>query len=303
MPVSAQFLVSYGVQERYRFSDGSRGNLFVNGNSLPMITKQGNALGTIPLSFTERSGFAGILDLDNVTIGGNLIDRLDLNKVFVFSSLLEIYLKNKVLAFTQNTVNAPLPLDQNKLAENIIAPDLEATKKLDEAWRLLIAKGITGKTKEEIDIINKTLERKGLPAIFIELGPDGNPIINPTHYARFAIINGYTDKGVLADGQEFSQHLLEVDSKIAEKIIKEFKKYDKKFKPTGGGWFGGSGIYKGTIFIPLKDNAINAYAGSGINLTTSQAELLTRAEAYKQREQENPAVSRYTSSQINIGDY
>jgi len=96
MPVSAEFLVSYGVTQRYRFSDGSRGNLFVQGSSLPMVTKQGASMGTVPLSFTERSGFAGILDLNNVTIGGNLIDTLDLDRI---------------LAFTQNTVNAPLPLD------------------------------------------------------------------------------------------------------------------------------------------------------------------------------------------------
>jgi len=96
MPVSAEFLVSYGVTQRYRFSDGSRGNLFVQGSSLPMVTKQGAAMGTVPLSFTERSGFAGILDLNNVTVGGNLINTLDLDRV---------------LAFTQNTVNAPLPLD------------------------------------------------------------------------------------------------------------------------------------------------------------------------------------------------
>lgn len=285
MPVSAEFLVSYGVTQRYRFSDGSRGNLFVQGSSLPMVTKQGASMGTVPLSFTERSGFAGILDLNNVTIGGNLIDTLDLDRI---------------LAFTQNTVNAPLPLDQEKLAQNIIAPDLEATKKLDEAWRLLVAKGITGKNKQEIDIINKTLQDKGLPAIFVGLSEEGTPIVNPTHYARFAVMDGYVDKGVLSDGQQFSQHLVELDSNLADKIIKKFKAYDKRFKPTGGGWFGGSGIYKGTIFIPIKDNPVNAYAGSGVNLTTSQAELLTRAEAYRQAEQENPASNRYKSSQFNI---
>lgn len=286
MPVPVEFLNSYGLKKRYRFSDGSKGTLFVSGAGLP-ITKEGNPIGDVPLNVIGISDFAGVLDKSNVTIGGVHIDE---------------NLLGSVLAFTNSTVNAPLPIDQHKLvSENVIAPDLELTKKVDEAWRLLIAKGITGKNQQEVALINKTLQSKGLPAMFTgAFDEQGNPILNLTQYARFAVINGIVDEGVLKEGQEFSQHLLQLTDQEKQAAINAFRMTNKNFKATPGGWFSSPKFYKGTIFIPINDNAINAYAGSGVDLTTSQAELLERADADRQRRIENPAASRYKQNTFNI---
>ena len=286
MPTSVQFLNSYGLKKRFRFSDGSRGSLFVSGAQLP-ITKSGKAIGDVPLNLVGVSDYAGVLDKSNVTIGGVHIDQ---------------NLLGSVLAYTGNTVNAPLPVDQQKLlSENVIAPDLDLTKRLDEAWRLLIAKGITGKNRQEIDIINKTLQAKGLPAMFTgTFDAQGNPVINLTQYARFAVIDGIVDGGILEDGQEFTYHLLELSDKEKQAAINSFRAVNEKFNATPGGWFSKPKFYRGTIFIPINDNAINAYAGSGVNLTTSQAELLERADADRKQRVENPASSRYKQNTFNI---
>jgi hypothetical protein len=95
MPVPVEFLNSYGLKKRYRFSDGSKGTLFVSGAGLP-ITKEGNPIGDVPLNVIGISDFAGVLDKSNVTIGGVHIDE---------------NLLGSVLAFTNTTVNAPLPID------------------------------------------------------------------------------------------------------------------------------------------------------------------------------------------------
>lgn len=95
MPTSVEFLNSYGLKKRFRFSDGSRGSLFVSGAQLP-ITKGGKAIGDVPLNVVGISDYAGVLDKSNVTIGGVHIDQ---------------NLLGSVLAYTNNTVNAPLPVD------------------------------------------------------------------------------------------------------------------------------------------------------------------------------------------------
>lgn len=288
MPPSVEFLVGYGLTKRHRFSDGSRGSLFVEGNEMPLTTENGKNMGFMNLNGLANSSFAGGLDLYNITVGGELIDLLKSDYVLLHGNKL---------------VNAALPVDQQKLAEGIITPDIEATKRLDAAWRVLKNQGITGKSQQEIDIINKTLEAHNLPAIFVGLDGLGNPIVNLTYYKRFAIANGYIDGAALPDEGKFSVSLTPLEGNLASVAVKEFKSHSKNYKGNDrGGWFSSEpDIYSGTIFIPIKDNVINAYAGSGVDLTTSQAELLTRAEEDARQRREQPKTKQ--PDKIKIGQY
>lgn len=288
MPPSVEFLVGYGKVDRHRFSDGSRGSLFVEGNEMPLTTEGGKNMGFMNLNGLANSSFAGGLDLYNITVGGELIDLLKSDYVLLHGNKL---------------VNAALPIDQQKLSEGIVTPDIDATKRLDAAWRTLKSQGITGKNQQEIDIINKTLEAYNLPAIFVGLDGLGNPIVNLTYYKRFAIANGYIDGAALPDEGKFSVSLTPLEGNLASAAVKEFKSHSKNYKGNDrGGWFSSEpDIYSGTIFIPIKDNVINAYAGSGVNLTTSQAELLTRAEEDTRQRREQPKTKQ--PDKIKIGQY
>lgn len=287
MPPSVEFLVGYGQIERHRFSDGSRGSLFVDGNQLPILSKTGVGLGITPMYNIQSSQLAGGLDYSNVTVGGELIDELKFNHLLVYSN---------------KAVNAPLPIDQEKLARGIIAPDLEATKRLDQVWKILLAKGITGKTQQEIDIINKTLEQYSLPAIFKGLDGLGNPIVNITNYRRFAVMNGLVDSAALSDEGKFSYSLIPLEGKEAEAALANFKRFDKRYKGNKRGLINSTpDIYRGTVFVPIIDNPINAYAGTGVDLTTGQAELLTRAVKDRQQRSEQPKERKQNN--FNIGQY
>lgn len=287
MPPSVEFLVGYGQIERHRFSDGSRGSLFVDGNQLPILSKNGEGLGITPMYNIQSSQLAGGLDYSNVTIGGELIDELKFNHLLVYSN---------------KAVNAPLPVDQEKLARGIIAPDLNATKRLDEVWKLLLSKNITGKTEQEIAIINKTLEQYQLPALFVGLDGLGNPIVNVTNYRRFAVLSGIVDSAALSDEGKFSYSLTPLEGNEAKAALADFKRFDKRYKGNKRGWFDSDpDLYRGTVFIPIIDNPINAYAGSGVDLTTGQAELLTRA--YVDRQQRNERPKERKTNNFNIGQY
>ena len=287
MPPSVQFLVGYGQIERHRFSDGSRGSIFVNGNQLPILSKNGTGMGVTPMYNVQSSQLAGGLDYSNVTIGGALIDEIKFNHLLVYSN---------------KAINAPLPIDQEKLSHNIIAPDIDAAKRLDEIWKILLAKNITGKTPQEINIINKTLEQYNLPAMFKGLDGQGNPILDITNYRRFAVINGIVDSAALSDEAKFSYALTPLEGNEAKAALADFKRFDKHYKGNQRGLFNSDpDLFRGTVFIPIIDNPINAYAGSGVDLTTSQAELLTRAVADRQQRAEQP--KEHKTNNFNIGQY
>jgi len=82
-------------------------------------------------------------------------------------------------------------------------------------------------------------------------------------------MNGLVDSAALSDEGKFSYSLIPLEGKEAEAALANFKRFDKRYKGNKRGLINSTpDIYRGTVFVPIIDNPINAYAGTGVDLTT-----------------------------------
>lgn len=275
----AAFMAGYGYMEEHRFSNGSRGNIIITGNEMP-ITKGNQNLGRVNLSIIASSNFAGNLDLQNVTIGDTHIDTTKRSNVLVEAGAL---------------VKAALPIDQEALAQGVIKPDLEACTRLQQAWKEIKQAGIVEPTQNDIQFINETLAKHNLPAMFVSAS-NGVPVIQLTQYRYFGVADGFVDEAALPNGGTWNAALEPLADEDANVILKEFKAQTKGYVGKKSGFLGINEhpiIYRGTIFIPLKSDMNNAYAGSGIHPTVAQRENMARREIHKNRGPRERTEDRY----------
>lgn len=292
MPPVVQWMSGRGEILTHRISNGSRGSLIVPGNSMAVM-RGDTPQGLINLKELANTSFAGALYLDQATVGGVQI---------------KLQKQHHVLVNGNNIVNMPLPVDQAALAQNIIRPDFEAMDRFNNAWKELHAMGIDGSNPADINKINQKLQEYGLPAVFVGV-QNGVPVINLTHYRRFGVLNGFVDGAVLGDDAQFNSALTPVRGNEAEALLKEFKEKQKGYKGNyiGGvpilGWFSDPDLYEAAIFIPIRQDYISAYAGSGTNVNVRESDDLQRRQYDTEHRRENPTQDRYTPNSINIQGY
>ena len=265
LPPVVEWMAGRGEINIHRISNGSRGSLFVPGNEMT-ITHGNQPSGIMNLYELGTSTFAGALKLDQATVGGVTIDMAKRQHVLVDGNA--IY-------------NLALPVDQAALQQNIIRPDFEAMDRFNAAWKELKSMGVDGSKPEDASKINQVLLSYNLPAIYIGIR-DGQPVINPTFYRRFGVINGYVDGAVLGDNATFNTALTKVEGDAADALLKQFKAHYKGYKGNerGGifGLFTDPDLYKAAVFIPIRESYVNAYAGSGHNLNAGDSADIIRRE-------------------------
>ena len=268
MPDAAAFVAEYGEVSEHRFSNGSRGSIIINGVEMPVSDGKNN-IGRVNLIGLEKSSFGGVFDLFNTTIGGVTIGQEKWHNVLVDGN---------------KAINAALPVDKDALAEGIVRPDLEACSRLQQAWKELKSMGINEATAENAQQINQVLQRHNLPLMFQGMS-NGKPILSLTDYRHFAVMQGFVDGAALPDGGTWNYALEELKGSDADAILKQFKKHSEKYVGANTGGFLGFGehpaIYKGTFFIPLRNDMNTAYVGSGIVPTVAQREAMARREIHK----------------------
>lgn len=282
MPMSeaAAFLAGYGNMKEHRFSNGSRGNIMVTGNDTP-ITKGNTNVGRINAVELQTTNFSGILDLNNISIGGTVIPLSSGEHIMVDGNTL---------------VQAALPVDKAALAQNKIIPDLEACLRLQQAWKEIKQSGITNPTAENAGQINAILQKYSLPAMFVGI-ENGQPVLAVTEYQYFGVLNGYVDGAALPKGGTFNAALEPLKDQEADSILRQFKERSKGYVGAKTGGFLGFGqhpdLYKGTVFIPLRVDMNNAYSGSGIHPSTAQRENMARREIHKNSQKPEVQQDRY----------
>ena len=273
----AQLAMELGPKEIFTLNKGTRAQVqAVATRGLLLTDQDGTGLGVK----INESPLLNNLKTESMTMGGEQITREGLNRV---------YLKDPKVA----AVN--LPIDLAKLRQGIITPDFELASKVQEVMKQVNAKGIKDPTT-----INKMLQQAKLPAMYIGMDSEGNPVINSTNYARFAVLDAIADIKAFADGVDLNGNDLVRHSTDQEKEIlqENMKKYDKDLEiSTSFFGFGSNPVYTGSLYIPLSNDILGSYIGSGEDLTIDQARKLEVLQNTPVGKRQAKDISRYTNNQ------
>ena len=260
--------------------EGRQNGIQVPTVSMPIVSKDGQSMGVGTLSDVATSGFAGYLDLENVTMGGVRIDPTGFQNVAV----------NGTQLYT-----AYLPIDLEKYSDTgNIRPDIDMLKRLKVAQNEIKEGNITDKNK-----INQIYQKHKLPAMF-----DGNGNVL-TNYQKFALINGAAIQQAFQENAEVAEWLSETtDENIVNNVLNIIQKgrgKEERIQFNKKNWYNGmfnsyDHVYKGTIFIPVNEDYFTYSAAMGESLTPGQAQDIearqqaTLREAAANKSYNNPGA-------------
>ena len=260
--------------------EGGQNGIQVPTVSMPIVSKDGQSMGVGTLSDVATSGFAGYLDLENVTMGGVRIDPTGFQNVAV----------NGTQLYT-----AYLPIDLEKYSDTgNIRPDIDMLKRLKVAQNEIKEGNITDKNK-----INQIYQKYKLPAMF-----DGNGNVL-TNYQKFALINGAAIQQAFQENAEVAKWLSETtDENIVNNVLNIIQKgrgKEERIQFNKKNWYNGmfnsyDHVYKGTIFIPVNEDYFTYSAAMGESLTPGQAQDIearqqaTLREAAANKSYNNPGA-------------
>ena len=226
---------------------GTKYAMTVNAQVLPITNVNKELLGVTTLDKVAQSTFGGALDMNNVTMGSQLIDPHALQNVQIDST--NLYVMN-------------LPIDRNS-QDGTIKPDLAWMTKIEEIDRTIRDKGIT-----DIAQINKLYTDAGLPVLM-----DDNGQLNTRDYCKFGVLNGHALNSAFKDLDLLDNTVLEIDDEdqinnimgILNKGRNEKDRLDFDSKSWADSIFGTDhdSVFKGTIYIPIRTNAFTGMIGGG----------------------------------------
>ena len=266
--VAGNWFLGYGEQSKYVIQDESNQGIETVGNDLP-ITDNGQSIGISTLEKAAKSDFGGVLDFDKATMGNGV-------KLDPFGS-------SKVVINGTKIVGVELPVDPRDPDK----PYFALLKKKSEADAELRQQGISSPdasnlTLAQKQIVNQVYKNKGLPEKF---DSSGNP--NTNSYRRFGMITGTTTKDAFLEDNDLNiSGMKQVTSKNERENYQSVRREtsgDKKYSIDNGylfGWLGVDELYKGTIFIPVRNNYFNAISSGGASTypTTAQAIGIEQAQ-------------------------
>lgn len=259
----------FGERETITIQDSSSTGLQVHAITMP-VTKDGNKpIGAATLEDVATSQYGGILNFTNASMGGQLIPFEGRRNIAVDGS--KIY-------------SMYLPIDQDAFMRDEIIPDISLIDKVNAVNKTIKEKQITNPRE-----INAIYEEAGLP---VYLNDDGTVV--PGFYRRFGVLNGTAIDNAFGKTFVESKYLKKVDDEdIINNAInimnqgrgKEDRiEYDAKNFFNFGGLLGDyDTIYQGTIFIPMSNDVFLGIAGSGKNITSTEANDLEAKQQQHER--------------------
>ena len=248
--------VGYTDHQQVTLQKGTKYATVVNAQVLPITDVNKKLLGVTTLDRVAESTFGGALDMNNVTMGSQLIDPHALQNVQIDST--NLYVMN-------------LPIDRNSL-DGTIKPDLSWMSKIEEIDKIIREGNIT-----DISQINKLYTDAGLPVLM-----DDNGQLNLQDYCKFGVLNGHALNTAFKDLDLLDSTVLEIDDEdsienvlsILNKGRNEKDRIDFDSKSWADSIFGTKhdSLYEGTIYIPIRTNAFTGMIGGGQYPTTETAE-------------------------------
>jgi hypothetical protein len=254
------FLLGLGEIKNHKINNGNSYSLNLPGNSAPMVDTSGKTIGSATLEDAARSTFSGVLDFKNATMGGQLLNSSQRSRVAIDGS---------------NVVAVDLPIDVEALQSGVLKPDIDSLKRLELAENEIRE----GDIKDEAQK-NEIYAKYKLPYKYV------NGQINTSAYGRFAILDASADESAFAEDPTMDDTLSEVtDINERESIERILKAADASFKMSQPGLFSsGNNVYSGSVYIPVRQNLINASLGSG-HYPTMQGNDAMDIEAKEQQKQ------------------
>lgn len=259
--------VGYTDHQQVTLQKGTKYATIVNAQVLPITDVNKKLLGVTTLDRVAESTFGGALDMNNVTMGSQLIDPQALQNVQIDST--NLYVMN-------------LPIDKNS-PDGTIKPDLAWMNKIEEIDQVIRDQNIT-----DIAQINKLYTDAGLPVLM-----DDNGQLNLRDYCKFGVLNGHALNSAFKDLDLLDNTVLEIDDEdqvnnvlsILNKGRNEKDRIDFDSKSWADSIFGTDhdSLYEGTIYIPVRTNAFAGMIGGGEYPTTSVAEEVEALIQQKER--------------------
>lgn len=241
---ATQLLLGMSSPREFTFSIGN-GNVFNGMARVSSITKDGNSVGAdFVYSDIYKSDLHKNLDLDNASFGDVPINKALKDRIIVDNS-------------TIAGVDLPYTTDRN----GRIIPDFKMLNRIEEADQEILRIGINPETEPQK--VNEIYAKHNLP---IKYGADNRLTGN---YKRFAVIQAtaiedvFLDKSGLASNGTLS---LVSDEEEINKYINEIKKTtgEKEIDMDRPGLgTGDKDIYKGSIFIPIIGDLVDAVSTTG----------------------------------------
>lgn len=259
----------YGQEKDVLIQTGEGGSygIAVPTIKLPIVGEDKKPIGVTTLADVAKSGYAGYLDFDSVSMGGAKISQPGFQNVVVDGSAL---------------YTAYLPIDQKVYAETgDIRPDISMLSRYKQAQQIIKKQNI--KDPEEI---NKIYKQHSLPLMY---GENGEMF---TNYYKFGIINGQAISQAFDEDAFFADYLSTVSDQntidnvlaLLQKSRGEKDRINFKQNSILPDWIAKEDkLYKGTIFIPINQNPFNGMVGFGDYPTKGEAEKI---EAQRQAAQD-----------------
>ena len=259
--------VGYTDHEKVTLQKGTKYAMTVNAQVLPITDVNKKLLGITTLDKIAESTFGGALDMNNVTMGSQLIDPQALQNVQVDST--NLYVMN-------------LPIDRSS-SDGTIKPDLSWMTKIEEIDKTIREKHIT-----DIDEINKLYVEAGLPVLMKDNGE-----LNVQDYCKFGVLNGHALNSAFKDLDALDNSVIEVtDENDITNILNIINKGKGKEERVGfdeKSWWDSifntdhDSMYEGTIYIPIRTNAFTGMIGGGQYPDTEVAEEVEALIQQKER--------------------
>ena len=271
---AGQFVMGVGYASQFTFQDGTNDGATVYSTEMP-VTKNNQPIGRSTIQDLTTSDFSGVLDFNNVTMGGLTISPTGLSRVITDDGAAH---------------SIDMVIDTKALQSGVIKPDLRYFKKKEQADNYIRENNIDAKNYEAV---NKVYQQYGLPVKYTE---DGK--LNVQAYARFAVFNGEATNTAFSTTQDsditFNDYLRELTDQEEANVIADLKKIDSKFSYDSKSWWDSispfwnehDSIYKGTIWIPVKAHMLNAMASQSAGLSSNQINTLDALEQAKSRTSE-----------------
>lgn len=252
----------YGQKQQINIQTAEGGNngIQVNTVRMPIVKKDGNSIGSSStLNDVTTSGFAGMLDFENASMGGSMIPTVGFENIAINGTALY-------------TAYLPIDIHEYNTTGNI-KPDIAMLGRYKEAQDIILKEKITDPKK-----INEIYREHNLPIMF-----DGKGDVL-TNYKSFGIINGTALESAFNTDVDFDDYLRETtdENEIANAlhIINKNRGGGNEIDHDSKSFFDSllgtdyDRVYKGTIFIPVNEDYFTATAGFGEYPTNSEAQAI-----------------------------
>lgn len=239
-PVRA-FILGKGFSQPIGINVGNSYTHNVNGRYGILTDKSGNALGAnSTLEDVTGSAYAGVLDMNHATFGGA---KLNTNQ------------GRRVLLDSADIIGMDLPIDQKAKEKGIIRPDLHMLSRLEQAENDIRYGNIT-----DPEQINAIYAKYDLPEKF--KNENGTYNLDLVNYQRFARMSGVVEESALPEDIELDGTVQEIDDENFRASIESvIQSKDKDYSMSNGWW--GTELYRGAIYVPVREDLIAASLGSG----------------------------------------